>query len=90
MRYKVIDPNGVLLGGKRIHEGGFIPSSDATSSQIKAWKRFKQVEAVKEEPEGGSEPDPAAQKPKGGKGKGKVKEEPEGGSEPDPAAPPED
>lgn len=44
-RYKVIDPNGVHNGSEVIPEGELLPAG-ATGSQVTAWLRFNQIEAV--------------------------------------------
>ncbi|MBB5351349.1 hypothetical protein HNR46_001585 [Haloferula luteola] len=49
MKFIVKDPNGVLLNGKRIPQGKQITAHPG-SSQIIAWRRFGQVDAV-DEPE---------------------------------------
>ena len=43
MTYKVTDPKGILIGGERFKKGEDLPKS-ATSSQVKAYLRFNQIE----------------------------------------------
>lgn len=48
--YQVIDPKGVLVGGKRIGKGEPLPDGWFTGSQLAAWKRFGQVKEAKAAP----------------------------------------
>ena len=50
MTYQITDPKGVLVDGKNCPEGSILPAT-ATTSQIKAFLRFGQVEVVKSSPE---------------------------------------
>lgn len=42
--YKVIDENGVVVGGKNYKKGAQLPPAKTTTAQIRAFLRFKQIE----------------------------------------------
>ena len=50
MNYTVTDPKGVLIDGKVYEKGKTLPGS-ATSSQVRAFLRFKQIKPAEEEKE---------------------------------------
>lgn len=48
MKYKVIDPKGVLVSGQIFKEGSILPATETTSAQVRAFLRFKQIVKIEE------------------------------------------
>lgn len=61
MKVKVIDPQGVVLGGTMLPVG--TEHELNAGPHLDAWLRFKQVEPVKEMPAEKSEPAPESKEP---------------------------
>lgn len=68
MKYKIIDPKGVLVAGKILGQGEVI---EASGAQLDAWLHFRQVEPHDEEAQESAEAkkefDEASKKAKAGK-----------------------